>query len=203
MRLYETLRTIKLTTDPPRNVRVTMLYLTTNWDRVWSNLHATWAPDAMKVNWFKVIHDILPNNERLHAIRLTSSALCSTCGERDNVMHRITMWLGAGNLGMDEGTHLLDITHRCGLDPQRVDRPTAVQALATATPWGSTLDTHPHSVVQDTWVTVSVSAGVSRLPAQSPLEGVSGLATCEQSRELSNNPLSDHASAPKGCPREM
>ena len=58
--MYETLRTIKLATDPPRNVRITMLYPTTDWDRVWSNLHATWAADAIKVNWFKVIHDILP-----------------------------------------------------------------------------------------------------------------------------------------------
>jgi hypothetical protein len=76
-RVYETLRTIQLATNKPRDVRITLLYPTTDWDRVWSNLHATWAADAFKANWFRVIHDILPTNERL-----TDSALCSSCGER-------------------------------------------------------------------------------------------------------------------------
>jgi hypothetical protein len=67
-----------------------LLYPTTDWDRVWSNLHATWAADAIKAKWFRVIHDILPTNEWLHTIRLTDSALCVTCGERDTPMHRIT-----------------------------------------------------------------------------------------------------------------
>jgi hypothetical protein len=45
---------------------------------------------GLKANWFRVIHDILPTKKRLHTIRLTDSALCSTCGERDTIMHRIT-----------------------------------------------------------------------------------------------------------------
>jgi hypothetical protein len=70
-------------------VRIMLFYPTTDWNRVWSNLHATWAADAVKANWFRVIHDILPTNERLHTIRLTDSVLCSQCGERDTFMHRI------------------------------------------------------------------------------------------------------------------
>jgi hypothetical protein len=89
-RVYETLRTIQLATNKPRDVRIMLLYPTTDWDRVWSNLHSTRAADAIKANWFRMIHDILPTNERLHTIRLTDSALCSTCGERDTLMHRIT-----------------------------------------------------------------------------------------------------------------
>jgi len=50
MRQYETLRKIKLGTGPPRNVRITMLYPTTDWARVWLKLHATCAADAIKVN---------------------------------------------------------------------------------------------------------------------------------------------------------
>jgi hypothetical protein len=88
-RIYETLRRIKLTANPPRNVRITMRHPTTNWGRVWANLHATWAADAIKVNWFKVIHDILPTNERLYTIRLTGTPLCLNCGEHDTVIHRI------------------------------------------------------------------------------------------------------------------
>jgi len=89
-RMYVTLRTIWLAADPPRNVRITILYPQTDWEQVWSNLHFTCAADAIKVNWFKMIHDILPTKERLHAIRLTDSALCPTRGDRDNIMHRIT-----------------------------------------------------------------------------------------------------------------
>jgi hypothetical protein len=88
-RVYETLRRIKLAANPSRNVRITMMYPTTDWERVWANLHASCAADSIKVNWFKVIHDILPKNERLHAIRLAGSPLCSNCGEHDTLMHRI------------------------------------------------------------------------------------------------------------------
>jgi hypothetical protein len=88
-RIYETLRRIKLAANPPRNVRITMRYPTTDWGVVWANLHATWAADSIKVNWFKVIHDILPTNERLHAIGPTGTPLCPNCGENDTVMHKI------------------------------------------------------------------------------------------------------------------
>jgi hypothetical protein len=70
-------------------MHITLLYPTTDWDRVWLNLHATWAVDALKANWFRVIHDILPTNEQLQNIWLKDSALCSTCGEQDTIMHRI------------------------------------------------------------------------------------------------------------------
>jgi len=31
----------------------------------------TWASDAMKANWYTVIHDFIPTNERLHTSRLS------------------------------------------------------------------------------------------------------------------------------------
>jgi hypothetical protein len=49
-----------------------------------SKIYGSWR---VKANWFRVIHDILPTNWRLHTIRLTDSALCSTCGQRDTLMH--------------------------------------------------------------------------------------------------------------------
>jgi hypothetical protein len=88
-RIYETLRRIKLAGNPLRNMRITMRHPTTNCGRVCANLHATWAADAIKVKWFKVIHDILPTNERVHAICLTGTSLCLKCGEHDRVIHRI------------------------------------------------------------------------------------------------------------------
>jgi hypothetical protein len=49
-RMYETLRKIELATNKPRDVHIMLLYPTTDWDRVWSNLHATWEAEAIKVN---------------------------------------------------------------------------------------------------------------------------------------------------------
>lgn len=42
------------------------------------------------MNWYVVIHDILPTIERLHKIRLVDSPLCSHCGDPDTVQHRAT-----------------------------------------------------------------------------------------------------------------
>jgi hypothetical protein len=61
-----------------------MTYPTTDWERVLANLHATWAADSIKVNWFKIIHDILLTNERLHAIRLAGSPRCSNFHAQDH-----------------------------------------------------------------------------------------------------------------------
>jgi predicted RNA-binding Zn-ribbon protein involved in translation (DUF1610 family) len=88
-RIYETLRKIKMAANPPRNARITMRCPTTDWGRVWANLHGTWEADSFKANRYKVIHDILPTNERLHAIRLTVTPLCPNCGKHDTVIHRI------------------------------------------------------------------------------------------------------------------
>jgi hypothetical protein len=81
-RIYETLRRTKMAANPPRNARKTMRYPTTDWGRVWANLHETWAADSIKANWYKVIHDILPTNERLHAIRLTGTLCAPIVGSK-------------------------------------------------------------------------------------------------------------------------
>jgi len=70
-RVYRTLRTTAVADNSPKDMRITLLYPTTDWARVWTNLHGTWVSKAIKANWYTVIHDILPNNERSHTIRLT------------------------------------------------------------------------------------------------------------------------------------
>jgi hypothetical protein len=132
-RMYEMLRTTQLAINKHRDVRITLLYPTTDWDRVWSKLRATWAADAIRAKWFRMIHDILPTNERLHTIRLTDSVVCSTYGERYNHAQDNKMWGGAGNLGMEK-TYRLDIAHGSGLDSPRVDPSTAVPYMATTRP---------------------------------------------------------------------
>lgn len=70
-KVYRTLWTKAVAENRSRDVRITLLYPTTDWPRVWTNLHGTWASNTIKANWYTVIHDILPTNERLHTIRLT------------------------------------------------------------------------------------------------------------------------------------
>jgi hypothetical protein len=70
-KVYRTLRTTAVVDNRPRDVRVTLLYPTTDWAMVWTNLHGTWASNGIKANWYTVIHDILPTNERLHTTRMT------------------------------------------------------------------------------------------------------------------------------------
>jgi hypothetical protein len=68
----------------------------TNWSTVWVNLWATPVPDSTKDAWYRVIHDIVPTRQRLHAIRLSQTDLCPMCHVKDTLTHRIT-GCGEGN----------------------------------------------------------------------------------------------------------
>jgi hypothetical protein len=76
--------------NPPRLMRILKFLPSANWERIWANLHACWSTEAVKSNWYLVIQDIMPTNERLHKIRLVDSPLCRKCGELDTAQHRIT-----------------------------------------------------------------------------------------------------------------
>ena len=71
-------------------MRIRQLHPSIDWERIWNNLHACWTTVTVRVNWYGVIHDILPTNERLHKILLVDSPHCSQCGETDTVQHRMT-----------------------------------------------------------------------------------------------------------------
>jgi hypothetical protein len=88
-KVYDKIRTISLANTKPTDMRITKHYPITDWARVWAILQTTWASDAMNVNWYMVIHDIIPTKERLHAIRLTDSTQCRICGENGTGIHRI------------------------------------------------------------------------------------------------------------------
>ena len=60
------------------------------WGRIWTNLHAAPVPDTVKSAWYAAIHDIVPTNNRLAAIRLTTTSSCARCGEPDSIQHTIT-----------------------------------------------------------------------------------------------------------------
>jgi hypothetical protein len=42
-------------------------------------------------SWYRVIHDIFPTRERLHAVRLAQTDLCQSCHVQDTLSHRITL----------------------------------------------------------------------------------------------------------------
>jgi len=88
-RLYITLYAMTVAAKGARETRVMHLKPSTDWPKVWHNLHTAWIIDEMKSVWFTVIHDILQTNERLVKIRLTDTIHCNLCGRRDTIQHLI------------------------------------------------------------------------------------------------------------------
>jgi hypothetical protein len=68
----------------------------TNWQRVWTNLLVTSVEEVTEDAWYRVIHDIIPTKERLHAIRLAQTDQCPECNVPDTVSHRVT-FCGTGS----------------------------------------------------------------------------------------------------------
>ena len=89
-RTYSVLKTITQPKNATTEMRITRKYPDTEWERVWKNLHTADVPEAVKSQWYQVIHDILPTNERMAAIGLTPTAACAQCGNPDSQLHRIT-----------------------------------------------------------------------------------------------------------------
>ena len=96
-RMYGTLYTMAQAGRAQPEMRITQLHPRTDWKQVWKNLHETWVPDPLKAIWYKVIHDILPTNERLNKIKLTNTTQFRECRDQDTIMHRLTT-CGRGNL---------------------------------------------------------------------------------------------------------
>jgi len=70
-------------------MRITQLQPQAKWTVVWKNLHESPVPDTSRAAWYRVIHDIIPTNVRLHKIRMTPTDSCRICGKRDTLEHRI------------------------------------------------------------------------------------------------------------------
>ena len=67
-------------------MRIERIWTATRWDTVWKNLWVTSAPESIKARWYRAIHDILPTNARLHAIRISSTDSCSRCQGTDTIL---------------------------------------------------------------------------------------------------------------------
>jgi len=88
-RVYWKMRSMAEAGNPPLVMRIVHLHPAADWGRLWDNLTKCWTTEAVKIIWYKVIHDILPTNERLHKIRLAETPLCASCGELDTIQHRV------------------------------------------------------------------------------------------------------------------
>ena len=89
-RVYSTLYLMAAAVNKFRGMRITQRHPDTNWKQVWKNLHTAWVTEETTSVWYTVVHDIVPTNERLYAIRLVESGRCRHCDRRDTLIHRLT-----------------------------------------------------------------------------------------------------------------
>jgi hypothetical protein len=89
-RIRMTMDTLLCDTVEPPVMRVTSLWPMTNWLRVWKNIQTLPDDETLKMRWYQLVHDILPTNDRLHRIRLSTTAGCRRCNAVDTIGHRIT-----------------------------------------------------------------------------------------------------------------
>jgi hypothetical protein len=74
-RIYNTLKTLLRDTTEPDAMRITRLCRERDWGTIWKNLHMAPIPTTTKGKWYCIIHDILPTNELLHKIRLSTTEM--------------------------------------------------------------------------------------------------------------------------------
>ena len=89
-RLYMTIHTIMRATAGDHEMRVTKKWPHIDWERVWDNLSEAPLPESTRIAWFRVIHEIIPTNERLQRIRMVQMDTCRNCTMKDTLEHGIT-----------------------------------------------------------------------------------------------------------------
>ena len=94
-RIYDVLLTFIQAQSQNIVMRIERLWPNTDWASVWKNLWTTPGSESIIASWYKIIHDIIPTQERLHKIRIAPTDLCSACPEKDTLRHRI-LECGAG-----------------------------------------------------------------------------------------------------------
>jgi len=72
----------------PPMMRIVRKRTSTNWGRVWRNLHAT-SVSEVRSAWYSVIHDIFPTHESLAAISFVDTDVCRQCDRSDTLTHRL------------------------------------------------------------------------------------------------------------------
>ena len=88
-RMYRTLTVLLQETPDLVPMRIEKLEPFRDWHTIWRNLWMSPVPSRERAQWYKIIHDILPTNVRLHAIGISTTESCRHCAARDTVLHRL------------------------------------------------------------------------------------------------------------------
>jgi len=89
-RLYMTIHSIMRAIAGDHKMCVTKMWPHINWTRVWENLSTAAVLESTRIVWFRVIHDLIPTNERLQRIRIVQTDTFRKCTMKDTLEHRIT-----------------------------------------------------------------------------------------------------------------
>jgi hypothetical protein len=70
-------------------MHVVKMWPNVDWGRVWKNLREAPVTDSTKAEWYRVIHELIPTNERLQHIKIAQTDTCRNCASRDTFEHRL------------------------------------------------------------------------------------------------------------------
>ena len=161
-------------------MRIARLWSQVNWTPVWKNLWEAHLPESRRAAWYKVIHDILPTNDRLHKIRMTSTDSCRICYKKDTLEHCPTEEV----MGLDETAINTDAKKSPVSHSWRMANVPTVRTMAPDTsPYSIMADGKSHNIPHST--TRPNFTRLHRFPETDNLEAVS---VGEKERELGKLP---------------
>jgi len=173
-RLYGVLLTMATTGNGTGELRIARKHPGISWLRVWINLHTTGISDHIKSTWSAAIHDIIPTNERLAAIHLTTTTSCGRCGATDTLLHRL--------IACDEGPviwtwTITRIAAILRIHPKHIPgewtlRPTFHHCPPPLKTGGDNMDCGPSSSIPAPDTATPLPYRLHGFPATSPLERV-------------------------------
>jgi hypothetical protein len=82
-RMYSTVAHLLSVTVAHRLMRIERLWSNTDWPVVCRYIKATSRQESLKAQWYKVIHNLIPTNERLHKIHLSPTDQCWLYNQTD------------------------------------------------------------------------------------------------------------------------
>jgi hypothetical protein len=74
-----------------QEMRVVTRWPHVDWGKVWTNLRDAPIFESTRAAWYRVIHGIIPTNERLKRINIAQTDVCKYCAE-DTLEHRLTVY---------------------------------------------------------------------------------------------------------------
>ena len=117
------LLTMATTSIGTSELRIVRKYPGIALQRVWKNVNTTVLSDHIKSAWYTAVHEIIPTNERLTAIHLTTTTSCVRCGATDTLLHRLisceegsVIWTWTKSQDSGNTMHT-PLTHTRAMDP--------------------------------------------------------------------------------------